>query len=632
MLAKVIGLSKGGVVSAQKVLAYLGRDGADQAHELAQFGTPEMGAINLDADLVTAQDRKEVAQLWDHMVSCSSGIRSNPFYHVSISWQEGEHPTAEDVQKTCLYAMRALGMEQCDAVWAIHRDTDNDHLHLVINRVRSGDSKVIAVPAWDYLKLDKAMREVEVAQGWNHDNGPWIALEVEGKTEIVRMSRKERRARGLLQDANLVSDGSGLTQAAIRSEKNSGDDSFQRWVAGTPAASLKQLLSQDQPNWQMVHECLANQGLRIMPKGSGMIVIGLAEDGGELAAKASQLGRFATKAALEKVLGPYEPSNPATKIESNAYLIDKKGHLIDREPSLFDSKGPFDSDANTRAEKVKARADARAVLMERFELDQAQKKAARTDLRTDLRETHSLEKNALRADLKDRRQAVRLIAKSKGRDVGIALSLFAFEAAKEREALLSRQAAERKALTAQVPRNQVLRNWLETEALSGDAAAQSALRGMIYREQREKRLKESAIEGQEQGEFKRMDLSQLHAEVDARRRRITYRNQTGQKQFTDTGPRIEVHIKSGAGLDAALKVAAQKYGGRITLTGSSAFREQAARAATRLGITVLDKDLASVVSNERQVGQHQGQKPSRNATPVVKSGASRGKGDKGNER
>lgn len=625
MLAKVIGLSKGGIVSAQKVLAYLGRDGADQAHELAEFGAPEMGAINSEVTLITAEDRLEMANLWDYMVSCSPGIRSNPFYHVALNWQEGEHPDKEQVQEACFHAMNALGMEGCDAVWAIHRDTDNDHVHLVINRVRPEDSKVIAVPAWDYLKLDKAMREIELKQGWSHSNGPWIALEVEGKTEIVRMSRKERRARGLLQDANKVSDGSGLTQAAIRSEKNSGDDSFQRWVAGTPAISLKQLLTQDHPNWQMVHECLANEGLRITPKGSGMIVLGLGEDGSELAAKASQLGRFATKSALEKALGPFEPPNADINIQRNAYLVDKNKQLLDSKPS----SGP---EVDVRADKVKARADARVVLMERFELDQGQKKAARTGLRAELREAHGLEKNALRKDLKDRRQAVRLIAKSKGRDVGIALSLFAFEAAKEREALLAKHAAERKALTAQVPRNQVLRNWLETEALGGDAAAQSALRGMIYRDQREKRLKEPAIEGQEQGDFKKVELSQLRAEVDARNRRITYRNQVGQKQFTDTGPRIEVHIKTGAGLDAALKVAAQKYGGRITLTGSGAFREQAARAATRLGITVLDKDLASIVSNERQVAQYQSHKPSRNTTPVVKSGASRGKNDKSNER
>lgn len=79
-------------------------------------------------------------------------------------------------------------------------------------------------------------------------------------------------------------------------------------------------------------------------------------------------------------------------------------------------------------------------------------------------------------------------------------------------------------------------------------------------------------------------------------------------------------------------IAAQKYGGRITLTGSGAFREQAARAATRLGITVLDKDLASIVSNERQVAQYQGHKPSRNTTHAVNSRTSRGKGNKGNER
>ena len=125
MLAKVIGLSKGGVVSAQKVLAYLGRDGADQAHELAQFGAPEMGAINSEASLITAEDRLEVANLWDYMVSCSPGIRSNPFYHVALNWQEGEHPDKEQVQEACFHAMHALGMEGCDAVWAIHRDTDN---------------------------------------------------------------------------------------------------------------------------------------------------------------------------------------------------------------------------------------------------------------------------------------------------------------------------------------------------------------------------------------------------------------------------------------------------------------------------------------------------------------------------
>ncbi|MBU3640998.1 TraI/MobA(P) family conjugative relaxase [Polynucleobacter sp. Fuers-14] len=611
MLAKVIGLSKGGVVSAQKVLAYLGRDGADQAHELAEFGAPEMGAINLDADLVTAQDRKDVAELWDYMVSNNHGVRSNPFYHVALNWQEGEHPDAEHVQNACKHVMQALGMQECDAVWAIHRDTDNDHVHLVINRVRSEGFQLVHVPAWDYLKLDKAMRELEIEQGWAHSNGPWIALEVEGRTEIVRMSRKERRAKGLLKEANLVSDGAGLSQSAIRAEKNTGEDSFQRWIAGKPAMLLKEVLAKEDSSWKKVHECLAIQGLKITPKGSGMIVVGLAEDGSELAAKASQLGRFATKAALEKALGPYEPANSGIQIKANAYLIEKK---VIEAPQ---DKLPSDNPINDRDVRAKARADARAALMERFDNDQKQKKADRLVMRSELRDSHALEKTAFRVDLKERRQAVRSQAKARGQDVRIALSLFAFEAAKEREALLARHASERQALTNQVPRNQVLRNWLEGQAVNGDTAAQAALRGIAYREQREKKLKEAAIEGEEQGEFKRLSLSKLQAEVDARRRRITYKNLAGQKQFTDTGPRIEMHAQSSEALEAALKVASQKYGGKITLTGSGIFREQAARAATRLGITVLDKDLASVVAHEKLAIQSVSRRPSFTPKPSI---------------
>lgn len=622
MLAKVIGLSKGGIVSAQKILAYLGRDGADQAHELAQFGAPEMGAINSDVNLVTAEDRLEVANLWDYTVSCNPGIRSNPYYHVALNWQEGEHPNTEQVREACFHAMHALGMEQCDAVWAIHRDTDNDHVHLVINRVRSEDSKVVAVPAWDYLKLDKAMREIEVKQGWANSNGPWIALEVEGNTEIVRMSRKERRARGLLKEANLVSDGSGLSQSAIRAEKNSGEDSFQRWVAGKPAVLLKDVLAQDHATWQKVHEALAVQGLRMIPKGSGMIVVGEGEDGSQLAAKASQMGRFATKAALEKALGPYEPANDDIQLKPNAYLLEK------RAPDLPDIKSPGNPQSDDRAIRAKARADARANLMERFDIDQVQKKAERLAMRSELRNTHASEKLALQTDLKERRQAVRSLAKAKGQDVRIALSLFAFEAAKERESLLARHASERRTLTTQVPRNQVLRNWLEGHALNGDAAAQAALRGIAYREQREKKVKEAAIEGEEQGDFKKLSLSKLHAEVDARRRRITYKNLAGQKQFTDTGPRIEMHAQSGEALEAALKVASQKYGGKITLTGSGAFREEAARAATRLGITILDKDLAPIVAHEKQLNQSASRKSSFTPKPTSLPK----KKDQGNER
>ncbi len=68
--------------------------------------------------------------------------------------------------------------------------------------------------------------------------------------------------------------------------------------------------------------------------------------------------------------------------------------------------------------------------------------------------------------------------------------------------------------------------------------------------------------------------------------------------FTDTGPRIEMHDRAEASVEAALRIAAQKYGA-VDITGSAAFREQAARQAARLGIQVRDADLQKVWQEER---------------------------------
>ncbi len=80
---------------------------------------------------------------------------------------------------------------------------------------------------------------------------------------------------------------------------------------------------------------------------------------------------------------------------------------------------------------------------------------------------------------------------------------------------------------------------------------------------------------------------------------MIYRGQDGREKFTDTGPRIVMHDKKDDSLEAALRVAAQKYGGKVDITGSSEFRERAARQAVRLGIKVANEDLQAVVADEQ---------------------------------
>jgi hypothetical protein len=44
----------------------------------------------------------------------------------------------------------------CEAVWAIHRDTDAHHVHLIINRVHPVRGIVVGPPRFDYFVIDRA--------------------------------------------------------------------------------------------------------------------------------------------------------------------------------------------------------------------------------------------------------------------------------------------------------------------------------------------------------------------------------------------------------------------------------------------------------------------------------------------
>ena len=158
----------------------------------------------------------------------------------------------------------------------------------------------------------------------------------------------------------------------------------------------------------------------------------------------------------------------------------------------------------------------------------------------------------------------------------------------------------------------VWRDWLEQQAAAPihDEAALAALRGIRYREVRKVNQEKNGFEGEELEALKPI-LSGLHHEIDHRRQLIHYRNDQGANWFTDTGPRIEIHDRAASSVEAALRIAAQKYGA-VDITGSATFREQAARQAARLGIPVRDKDLQPIWQEERQMTQPRNQEAPRN--------------------
>ena len=631
MLAKVITLKPGAPSKGfGHVLRYVMRAN----EELPPGQTLDGGHFNIDPNrLYWTLDEHRLAYAEDLAAACDATagqcarkgrFKGNPVYHVALTWQEGEHPTAQQAEHACKHVMDALGFGEHQATWATHRDTDNDHVHLVINRVHP--EKLIAVqPPFkkDYFILDRCMRELELEFGYARAYGPYITLDTDQGPTIVRMSRAERRERGLLKE-----DGKPpLTRGAAAAEYRLGADSFQSWVADQPARDLRTALDTPGATWADAHQALAQHGVAIQAKGSGLVVTTQLDDGRVLAAKASQLGRWASRAELEKRLGPFvpgpqighQPSSPyaqyvKTSMHQGLGIPTRKTREAQTpEPGAGTSpnKGGKQQpgretgrtskrDPDERARRRQQRADARAALAARFEAEQAAGRAQRPQQRAELRSQHQRERQELTAQLRHERKALPQQARQLGQALAVVQSLWALKAAQQREALQKRQAAERRALSAKQPKAEVWRKWLENQADAGDEAARAALRGIRYREQRQKNQLIDGIEGEELDPLRKLTLAGLEAQIDNKRQLVLYRSADGREKFTDTGPRIVLHDKSDDSLEAALRMAAQKYGGKVDITGSAEFRERAARHAVRLGIEVVDADLQAVVQDEQQ--------------------------------
>ena len=648
MLAKVIKLKHTGESRGFKpVMEYVMRASEEEARKVAPEEHFEAGCLNMESywdprtDLTNEEERRGYAH--DLALQCestedacrarpASRFKGNPVYHVAINWIEGEHPSHEQAERACQHVMTALGCADHQAAWAIHRDTDNDHVHLIVHRVHP-ERLTVWSPWRDYFILDKCMRELEIEFGHGRANGPFITLDTEQGPEIVRMSRSERRAQGLLKES--TPGAPRLTDAATRAEKGLGAGlSFQSWVASAPARDLKAVLEQSRAGrspgatWQDVHAALARYGVHIETKGSGMVVTTQLKDGRVLAAKASQLGRFASKAELEKRMGPFTPPDPARALpppetdRTYEAALERALMDVDRdqpraaggEEGRQDKEGAGaegwrteaggtagerqERDPNRRAGQQAERARAREALLATYKEEQVAARARRRDERTALTARHRAERADLRKLIREDRQAACSKARKDGIDPRMALALHAKRAAERTEALQKRQATERAALRA-LPPAEAWRQWLIARAAAGDPAAEAALRGIRYRERR--KAKRDAFEGTaDEALAPRLTVAALTADLDARRHLITYRGADGAEKFVDFGQRIEMRDRTADSHEAALRIAAAKYGGRVSIQGSGEFRARAARLATRLGVRVSDEDLRSIVTDERE--------------------------------
>ena len=177
-------------------------------------------------------------------------------------------------------------------------------------------------------------------------------------------------------------------------------------------------------------------------------------------------------------------------------------------------------------------------------------------------------------------------------------SLIALEVAKRVEALHKTQAGSRKDLAAQLPPVPSLRNFLEERAGSDPVAAR-----MLEEEVRREGQAES-IRGRRTGEHEPVTLEGLTWELDTSdpNRKAVHYARDGERVMSDRGERLDVYKVEDRDIEAALRLAEQKYDMEtgLVLTGSRGFQGRAAEIAGRIGIKVRNEELQAAWRAGRQ--------------------------------
>lgn len=486
-------------------------------------------------------------------VAHRSALVRGPALHIVISWREGEQPETRQALEAGRAALDALGMppEQHQYVIAIHRDTDNVHLHVVVNRVSLVTGRAVH-PGLSHLKLDRCMRELELTQGWQRDRGPYVVVEREGQPVVERnllrelpQHRMPARARDL--------------------EVFGGTESLLTYVRAAPLRDALAALDAPGAMWQDVHEALARHGLELRLKGRGLAVC-IKDNRGQTPVKASSAHPRLARGRLESALGAWvEPSRIIR-------VSDARRRYIEREITL----SPFDL--------REARAQMRAQLRLRYNHESAQARSELDDARTSLRRRHKAEYQAMLIRHREVRERIRSSALPKA-ERKAAWSVAAFARAGELESLLERQAGERAALG----KPQSYREWVEMLAGLGDEAAIIQLRGWAGRHTRRRTARPESLNWFASVDAQDIDplppgkaqvMQNWTWRVDMSTGSVGYERR-GERQFTDEGHRI-VFRSDNVQLDvmlAGLLLSRQKFGRHIDVSGDERFRERSATLA-----------------------------------------------------
>ena len=117
--------------------------------------------------LATDRAAQKVEMLGLAQVSAHS---KDPIGHYVLSWQPGEQPTPAQVEEAVDLLLDEMELTGHQVFYGLHVDTDNVHLHVMVNRVHPTSRQVVqSNRGFDLEAVHRAVARIEHAQGWRRE-------------------------------------------------------------------------------------------------------------------------------------------------------------------------------------------------------------------------------------------------------------------------------------------------------------------------------------------------------------------------------------------------------------------------------------------------------------------------------
>lgn len=331
-------------------------------------------------------------------------------------------------------------------------------------------------------------------------------------------------------------------------ERHAGIESLIGWIKRECLDEIK-----GAQTWQALHQVMHDNGLELRERANGLVI----EAGDGTMVKASTLARELSKPKLEARLGSFEAS-PERQKRTKA----KRQY----------QKNPVRMRVNTTELYAKYRGDQQTLASaQRAALEKAKQHKAR---KIEQAKKSSRLRRAVIKLMGDGRFAKKLLYAQAHHALRTEIDSINKRYQKDRQNCYDKH------------KRRTWADWLKKEALQGNSEALAALRSR----EAAQTLKGNTMQGKGKAKPARAP------EVDNITKKGTIIFRAGKTAVRDDGNRLQVSREATReGLQEALRMAMQRYGPRITVTGTVEFKAQIIRAAvdSRLPISFADPALES---------------------------------------